>query len=77
MGTYLEDALESMYMLPSEIKRNFDLMRELDKVLYRPLDPPVALVALWWPTREPRCRSGLWIRGVTLAARALAWLLLL
>lgn len=32
MGTYLEDYLESMYMLPSEIKRNFDLMRELDKV---------------------------------------------
>lgn len=32
MGTYLEDYLESMYLLPSEIKRNFDLMRELDKV---------------------------------------------
>jgi hypothetical protein len=32
MGTYLEDYLESMYMLPSEVKRNFDLMRELDKV---------------------------------------------
>lgn len=35
MGTYLEDYLESMYMLPSEIKRNFDLMRELDKVRAR------------------------------------------
>ncbi|TYZ62147.1 hypothetical protein PybrP1_009618 [[Pythium] brassicae (nom. inval.)] len=34
MGTYLEDYLESMYMLPSEIKRNFDLMRELDKTSY-------------------------------------------
>ena len=32
MGTYVEDYLESMYMLPSEIKRNFDLMRDLDKV---------------------------------------------
>lgn len=40
MGTYLEDYLESMYMLPSEIKRNFDLMRELDKV--RPLLPVVS-----------------------------------
>ncbi|TDH70129.1 hypothetical protein CCR75_003982 [Bremia lactucae] len=34
MGTYVEDYLESMYMLPSEIKRNFDLMRELDKTSY-------------------------------------------
>ncbi|DAZ98548.1 TPA: hypothetical protein N0F65_007047 [Lagenidium giganteum] len=34
MGTYLEDYLESIYMLPSEIKRNFDLMRELDKTSY-------------------------------------------
>ncbi|TMW69521.1 hypothetical protein Poli38472_001677 [Pythium oligandrum] len=34
MGTYLEDYLESMYMLPSEVKRNFDLMRELDKTSY-------------------------------------------
>lgn len=32
MGTYVEDYLESMQMLPSEIKRNFDLMRDLDKV---------------------------------------------
>lgn len=32
MGTYVEDYLESMYLLPSELKRNFDLMRELDKV---------------------------------------------
>lgn len=45
MGTYLEDYLESMYMLPSEIKRNFDLMRELDKVppthpLHTPPPPP-------------------------------------
>ncbi|KAF0690138.1 Aste57867_18463 [Aphanomyces stellatus] len=31
MGTYLEDYLESIYMLPSEVKRNFELMRELDK----------------------------------------------
>jgi hypothetical protein len=35
MGTYVEDFLESMYMLPSEIKRNFDLMRELDTVRVR------------------------------------------
>ncbi|CAI5742199.1 unnamed protein product [Hyaloperonospora brassicae] len=34
MGTYVEDYLESMYMLPSEIKRNFDLMRDLDKTSY-------------------------------------------
>ncbi|ETO66214.1 hypothetical protein F444_16550 [Phytophthora nicotianae P1976] len=34
MGTYVEDYLESMYLLPSEIKRNFDLMRELDKTSY-------------------------------------------
>ncbi|CAH0491381.1 unnamed protein product [Peronospora farinosa] len=34
MGTYVEDCLESMYMLPSEIKRNFDLMRDLDKTSY-------------------------------------------
>eukprot|EP00644_Phytophthora_capsici_P013209 jgi/Phyca11/5426/fgenesh1_pm.PHYCAscaffold_5_\ len=38
MGTYVEDYLESMYMLPSEIKRNFDLMRELDKASYPLLD---------------------------------------
>lgn len=44
MGTYLEDALESMYMLPSEIKRNFDLMRELDKVLSLLLASSAALV---------------------------------
>lgn len=50
MGTYLEDALESMYMLPSEIKRNFDLMRELDKVMFRSFD----VFVLWWPTREAR-----------------------
>ncbi|OWZ24285.1 AhpC/TSA family Redoxin [Phytophthora megakarya] len=34
MGTYVEDCLESMYLLPSEIKRNFDLMRDLDKTSY-------------------------------------------
>ncbi|OWZ21633.1 AhpC/TSA family Redoxin [Phytophthora megakarya] len=34
MGTYVEDCLENMYLLPSEIKRNFDLMRELDKTSY-------------------------------------------
>ncbi|KAL4111699.1 hypothetical protein PRIC1_003377 [Phytophthora ramorum] len=34
MGTYVEDCLENMYMLPSELKRNFDLMRELDKTSY-------------------------------------------
>ncbi|KAE8901946.1 hypothetical protein PF005_g26121 [Phytophthora fragariae] len=34
MGTYVEDYLESMYLLPSELKRNFDLMRELDKTSY-------------------------------------------
>uniref|UniRef100_H3G7E0 Inhibitor of growth protein n=1 Tax=Phytophthora ramorum TaxID=164328 RepID=H3G7E0_PHYRM len=33
-GTYVEDCLENMYMLPSELKRNFDLMRELDKTSY-------------------------------------------
>ncbi|KAJ0396611.1 hypothetical protein P43SY_008905 [Pythium insidiosum] len=38
MGTYLEDFLESMYMLPSEIKRNFDLMRELDKTSHPLMD---------------------------------------
>jgi inhibitor of growth protein 4 len=31
MGTYLEEYLESIYMLPSEVKRHFELMRELDK----------------------------------------------
>ncbi|CAH0475634.1 unnamed protein product [Peronospora belbahrii] len=34
MGTYVEDYLESIYMLPSEIKRNFELMRDLDKTSY-------------------------------------------
>ncbi|ETV74085.1 hypothetical protein H257_11391 [Aphanomyces astaci] len=38
MGTYLEDYLESIYMLPSEVKRNFDLMRELDKATSGLLD---------------------------------------
>ncbi|EGZ14125.1 hypothetical protein PHYSODRAFT_511954 [Phytophthora sojae] len=38
MGTYVEDYLESMYLLPSELKRNFDLMRELDKSSYPLLD---------------------------------------
>ena len=45
MGTYVEDCLESMYMLPSEIKRNFELMRDLDKVCQ--LDSyPFALVLM-------------------------------
>ncbi|CCI48725.1 unnamed protein product [Albugo candida] len=35
MGTYLEDYLESVYMLPSDVKRNFDLVRELDKTSYQ------------------------------------------
>ncbi|KAF0730083.1 hypothetical protein LEN26_004021 [Aphanomyces euteiches] len=38
MGTYLEDYLESIYMLPSEVKRNFELMRELDKATSGLLD---------------------------------------
>ncbi|OQR86876.1 hypothetical protein ACHHYP_20438 [Achlya hypogyna] len=38
MGTYLEDYLESIYMLPSEVKRNFELMRELDKATRGILD---------------------------------------
>ncbi|OQS03360.1 trafficking protein particle complex subunit [Thraustotheca clavata] len=38
MGTYLEDYLESIYMLPSEVKRNFELMRELDKATSGILD---------------------------------------
>ena len=32
MGTYLEDFLDSIIALPSDMKRNFDLMRELDQV---------------------------------------------
>lgn len=31
MATYLEDYLDSIITLPSEIKRNFELMRELDE----------------------------------------------
>lgn len=31
MGTYLEDFVEQLTTLPVEIKRNFELMRELDK----------------------------------------------
>lgn len=59
MGTYVEDYLESMYLLPSEIKRNFDLMRDLDKVrlpLLAPLSPstppPNASASYRHPTRS-------------------------
>ena len=32
MGTYLEEYLDSIFLLPSELKRNFELVRELDEV---------------------------------------------
>ena len=32
MGTYLEEFLDSIVLLPSEMKRNFELMKELDEV---------------------------------------------
>ena len=32
-GSFLEDYLDSIAGLPAEIKRNFELMKELDQVL--------------------------------------------
>jgi len=30
-GTFLEDFLQSIELLPNDVRRNFDLMRELDR----------------------------------------------